>query len=203
VKRGARRLAVSILLAPAPVAHAQTPAPAPTSACVDGGRVVDLLEFADGSRVRVLERAGETFVYESISAKGAATTMVTTLGLVTHSAASAAGTVLFSWQGDTQGLSPFKEGATHAMTGTLKRPDGTEAHVGAELHIGPSEVVEIVGCRYPVIKITTINTINGNRSKVVRYFHEKSMLSLRTIVLQDLPDGTTREAVSFSVKALN
>ncbi len=196
MKVGAWSTAFVTLAVLAQPVGAQTPT-STGSLCIDGGRIATEVTYDDGSRIRVLERTAETLRYENITAKGIKTTSVTSFGLVTLSATSAAGTVTLAWQGVLQGLDAQSPGTARSLVGTLRRPDGTEAKIGADLQFGASDVIEIDHCNYPVIKVTTVTRIDGKRSKIVGYLHEKSMLSLRTVVVNDLLDGSVHEVASF------
>lgn len=181
------------------ICAAQT-ASAQTTSCVDGGKIATEATFNDGSVVRVLERTNDTLRYEAQPPGKPATTMVVKKIFLTLSATTDKGANTFEWLSEPTMSGPLVEGQTHTASANLKTTVGTEAKITAEMTVGPLETVEVEGCAYPTRQLTVTLAMDGQKSKLVRNYHEKSMLTLKSVTYIFPTDTETKEvARTFAV----
>ena len=177
---------------------ASPPSVGAAETCVEGGKIATVAEFSDGSTVRVLERMSDTLRYEVSGSKIGPSTVVVKNGFFTLTSETSAGKNTFVWQGDAEKTAPLKEGEKLRASAVIKRGDGAEANVDAEIAVGAREVLTIDGCPYPTVQVTVVNTVKGAKSMVLRSYHEKSMLTLRTVVFRFLASGEPEAVATYT-----
>jgi hypothetical protein len=174
--------------------------------CVDGGKIATVAEFSDGSTLRILDRTADTLRYEVAGSKAGKSTVTVKNGFFTLSTETGAESNTFQWQGDLDGIVALKQGAKHRASAVIKRGDGAEAQVEAEIAIGPSEVITVEGCPYPTVQVTVVNEVKSaksvGKSMVLRSYHAKSMLTLRTVVFRFLESGAPEVLATYNAVSL-
>ncbi len=175
--------------------------------CVEGGKVATIAAFSDGSTLRVLERTADTLRYEVAGSRAGKSTVAVRNGFFALSTETETGANTFQWQGDVDGIVDLKEGAKHRATAVIKRGDGAEATVDMEISIGPPEVITVEGCAFPTVQVTVVSEVKAGskavqKSMVLRSYHAKSMLTLRTVVFRMQENGAPEVVSTYNAVSL-
>ena len=72
----------------------------------------------------------------------------------------------------------------------------------AELKVGPIVTMEIEGCTYPTRQIAVTLETDTGKSRLVRNYHEKSMLTLKSVTFVFVSATEQREVSSVQAVAL-
>jgi hypothetical protein len=170
--------------------------------CVDGGRIANEAVFSDGSVVHVLERTSDTLRYESGKPGNPPTTLEVRNVMFTQSVTGPNGVARFTWTNEPKDLGPLRPGMQLSASGVIKNDKGQEAPIVTSTTVGEVETVAVDGCPFPTVKLTVDNTVNGRKSRVIRYYHEKSMLTLKTIAQSIVNAGEAVDGLTFTAVSL-
>src|SRR5436305_3470157 len=169
-----------------PVAHDQPSGTSDKSTgCLgmNGERLPTQATFDDGSIVTVLERSGGKLRYE-VAAPGKPKSSILTYGLFTLKSELPTVTFEFTWNQDLTQFMSLKVGQRIVADASIKNSSNKPAaSYATQMTVRGVESIRIGECEYPVFKIDVVSQ-QGDSSiqDIVRYYHEPSMLTLRSVV---------------------
>ena len=166
------------------VAHAQTSGKSTGCLGMNGERLPTQATFDDGSIVTVLERSSGKLRYEVVS-PGKVKASMLTYGLFTLTSESPTVTFEFTWNQDLTQFMPLKVGQRIVADASLKSSLNKDVRSYAtQMTVTEVESVRIGECEYPVFKIDVVSQQSDASapSAIIRYYHEPSMLTLRTVL---------------------
>jgi hypothetical protein len=167
------------------VAHAQTSGTSTACLGMNGERLPTQATFDDGSIVTVLDRSGGKLRYESASPDKTKMSILTYYGLFTLTAELPAGTSEFTWNQDLTQFVPLKVGQRIVADASIKySPSKPVSGYTTQMTVTGVESVRVGECDYPVFKIDVESqqSDGGMQAVVVRYYHQPSMLTLRSVL---------------------
>lgn len=165
-------------------AHAQTsdkPADCPG---LNGAKLPAKVTFDNGSVVTVIDRNGGKVTEDSLTANGHKTNIVTLYGLFTLTFDSPNMKIENTWNQDLAKFVPLKVGERISADAAVKNPAySAVAPVFVDMSVMGVESISVGECDYPVFKIDVRSQIGGGAqvAVVTHYYHEASMLMLRTV----------------------
>jgi hypothetical protein len=166
-------------------AHAQTSGTSTACLGMNGERLPTQATFDDGSIVTVLDRGGGKVRLDVAFLDKAKTSTLTYYGLFTLITELPTVTAEFTWNQDLTQFVPLKVGqrivADASIKNSLNKPVPGYA---TQMTVTGVESVRIGECEYPVFKIDVASQLSDGSLQAVgiRYYHQPSMLTLRTVL---------------------
>ena len=167
-------------------AHAQTSDKSAACLGLNGERQPAKVTFDDGSVVNVIDRSGDKISLESLTPSGTKSNLVSQYGLFTLTFDSPNLKLENIWNQDLARFIPLKVGDRISADAAAKNPAANSALSAAvflDLSVMGVENIRVGECDYPVFKIDFRSQIGGGPqvATVTHYYHEASMLMLRTV----------------------
>jgi hypothetical protein len=166
------------------VAHAETSGTSTGCLGMNGARLPTQATFDDGSIVTVLDRSGGKMRYEWAS-PGQAKSSMLTYGPFTLTSELPTVTFEFTWNQDLTQFMPLQVGQRIVADASIKNSlnKGVLGYA-TQMTVTGVESVRIGECEYPVLKIDAESqqSDGGMQAVVVRYYHQPSMLTLRSVL---------------------
>jgi hypothetical protein len=179
-------------------AHAQTSDKSTACLGMNGERLPTQATFDDGSIVTVLDRSGGKLRYDVASPDKAKISMLTYYGLFTLTAEFPTATSEFTWNQDLTQFLPLKVGQRIVADASIKYASNKPVSgYATQMTVTGVESVRIGECEYPVFKIEVASQQGdaGVQGLIIRYYHQPSMLTLRTVLTIPAPAGAPARTV--------
>jgi hypothetical protein len=163
------------------VAHAQT-AGGPAS-CLNGDKLPTKATFDNGFVQTVLERSGGKLHHEMMAPGGQKASVVSYYGLFTLTSELPTVKIEYTYNQDLTQFMPLKVGERVMVNASTKNSQNKPMpDLAIEMTVVGVESMSIGPCDYPVFKIEVRTQIGGQQATGFRYYHQSSMLTLRTVM---------------------
>jgi hypothetical protein len=181
------------------VAHAQT-AGGPAS-CLDGDKLPTKATFDNGFVQTVLDRSGGKLHHEMMAPGGQKASVVSYFGLFTLTSESPMVKLEYTYNQDLAQFMPLKVGQHVVVNASAKNSQNKPMpDLAIEMTVLGVESMSIGPCNYPVFKIEVRTQIGGQQATGFRYYHQSSMLTLRTVM--STPATTSPAPISPEYRAV-
>ncbi len=181
-------------------AQAQVPTPSAECPGLNGAKLPTKATFDNGDVTTVLERSEAWLRYETLSRTGAMTTVTSYRGLFTLTTDNPILSSEFAWKQDLSQFVPLKVGQRIVADAIGKTSKSSQTGVvSKDMKVVGMVTIWIGACEYPVFQLEEELQLVGRRDKVVHYYHEPSMLTLKTVITigSSPPKTDVRQIVKF------